>query len=561
MNRHLLGHLIRFDFQAQRLVMGAWSAALVIQALIFAISPSSVEFGKPAFSWDMAMFIIKGGLMMAVVSYVVHSDSLVGTQAFWMTRPIPRLTLLASKILPSIGWLVVWPALVTASTLTVLGMGPGDALSGARTVAFEQAVALALILMAAVVTANLAQLVIAGIAGFTIVALLNAFVLPAVTVSWPAIGDELGGWQPAVYAVCIVAGATIVAFYQYLTLRAWHTLVFIGLTMAASAFVTQYWGTMEALPYGTTVPGSVWSPAQASLLSGDTEGWIRVERLERGVVALPPGRRRILIENRASGVPDGIALWPVAARSEVTIPGRQPIRWQGWLLPRVSRDQIPGGMPSLSVSAAVDGARFLQPPTGAYYMSTVTELPEEAYQSSLATPASLAADITCDAFRYRIVGRLPLVPGSSATFGGRSIVVVGVGAREWRIDVSLRETLLDESRLVRQATSPIGVVWVLRNSILKEAAAGGWAAWQPQKLTIGFASTGIVNRLTKVSANILNAPAPASGGDTPVVAPTVPVERWVKDAELLLLEPEKLGIVTLPLRIGQLVLPPPPRGR
>ena len=105
------------------------------------------------------------------------------------------------------------------------------------------------------------------------------------------------------------------------------------------------------------------------------------------------------------------------------------------------------------------------------------------------------------------------------------------------------------------------IVWVLRNSQLKEATHCAWAAWHPQTLTIGFASTGIVNRQIRVQGNILNAPKMAPGRDAPVVEPTVPADQWTKDAELLMLEPEKLGIVTLPLRLGQLVVPPRPAVR
>jgi len=557
MDRHLFWHLIRFDFRAQRLLLAAWSGALLIQAVVFAFGSSAIDFGQPAFSWDMALLIVRGGLMMAVVSYVIQSDAVVGTQAFWMTRPIPRMAMLVSKLLPLVGWLVMLPAVVTFATLVALGLRAADSLAGAWTVAFEQGFTLAAIVMAAVVTANLAQLVVAGIAGFTVVALLNVLVLPAVTVTWPALGDELGGWQPAVYAAIVGVGAVIVAVHQYRTLKAWRSLALICLTMTAAGFATQYWGTREPLPYGTSLAVDTSWVAHSTIEASDLKN-IKTRRVTLAAGGPDTGFQRVWLETRPAGVPDDVALWPVAARSEWTVPGRAPVRWQGWLAPHTSRDNIRNGMPNANAIAAIDGTKALRDPSGALYMSAVTVISAADYQQSVSSPPSLAVDFTCDAYRYRIAGRVPLTPGSMMSVAGRSVVVTEVKASEWTLHVSLRETLLDESVLPREAAIPIKPVWVFRNRMLKEAAVGGWSPWHPQKLTMGFASTGVVHRQIRVGADIMNyALTEVRPGAGARWHTTVPVDDWVKGAELLLLVPEKIGIVTLPLRLGRLELPPP----
>ena len=561
MDRHLLWHLIRFDFRAQRLLLAAWAGALLIQALVFAIGSSAVDYGQPAFSWDMALVFVRGGLMMAVVSYVVQSDPVVGTHAFWMTRPIPRMTMLASKVLPLVGWLVLLPAVVAFATLSLLGLRAADSLVGAWTLAFEQGFTLAAIVMAAVVTANLAQLVVAGIAGFMVVALLNALVLPAVTVTWPALGDELGGWQPAVYGAWVCVGALIVAVHQYRTLRAWRSLALICLTMTAAGLATQYWGPRDPLPNGTSLAGDTSWVARATIEASDLKS-TRMSWVTRSAGGPDTGLRRIWLETRPAGVPDDVALWPVAARSEWTVPGRAPVRWQGWLAPRVSRDQVRGGMPNASAFGALAGDRPLGDPIGSLFMSVVADVSAAEYLQGVSSPPGLAVDLTSDAYRYRIAGRLPLVSGSTMSAAGRSVVVTGVRAWDWKVEVLLKETLLDESALPRETSNPIKPVWVFRNTTVKEAAFGGWTPWHPQKLTMGFASTSLVSRQVRVEG-LINDPALTKWEKqaAPVFASSLPVDQWVKGAELLLLVPEKIGIVTLPLRLARLELPPPPAVR
>jgi len=46
---------------------------------------------------DQVLRMLQGLLMIILIPLIVQNDSLVGTTAFWLTRPISRFTLMCSK--------------------------------------------------------------------------------------------------------------------------------------------------------------------------------------------------------------------------------------------------------------------------------------------------------------------------------------------------------------------------------------------------------------------------------------------------------------------------------
>ncbi|MCX6537770.1 MAG: hypothetical protein NT151_02360 [Acidobacteria bacterium] len=240
------------DLRAQRELLAVWGLVLLAQAALFVAGPEGFGRSSTRVSYDFGIELVRFGWTTVVAALLVQSDSLVGTTAFWMTCPIPRGLRFTAKLLSAVLWLVVAPVVVMAAVLFWLGMSPLDALAGGGLIGLEQAVILAMGVMAALVTANIGQVVVAGIAGVTLVSVFNLLLLPVLTLAWPSVGDTLRGGQPTVYAVAVITGGLAAAAYQYLTLRAWHTVVLV-----AWSDVKGFTATTGIAPTGVTTTHGV----------------------------------------------------------------------------------------------------------------------------------------------------------------------------------------------------------------------------------------------------------------------------------------------------------------
>ena len=88
----LLAHLVRADIRHFRWAILLWSLLIVGDAIVVANRPalsadiqvySNVELVAGLLWWAMQIG------MLFLVPLIVHADAAVGTDAFWMTRPLP----------------------------------------------------------------------------------------------------------------------------------------------------------------------------------------------------------------------------------------------------------------------------------------------------------------------------------------------------------------------------------------------------------------------------------------------------------------------------------------
>jgi len=556
-----LQHLIRFDFRAHRHLLALFAGALVVQTAVLIVGPGPLTGPDTRLSWDIGLLIIRCGLMMAVAAQFVQSDCLVGTQAFWMTRPIRRWTLLVSKLLPAIAWLVVLPAVFMGVTLLALGLSTGDALAGAGVTAFEQSILLAMIFMAAVVTANLAQLIVAGIAGVTSVALLNGVVLPAITLTWPAIGDELGGWQPAVYGAVVLLGATGTVVHQYVTLRAWHSLAIVALTMVLATVATSA-SMLLAANVVKLVPGisGGQAPQDSSdaTLAGATLQWAGrgqapfIDAVMRTLDLRREAVRRLSFGVAVSGAPADLAFWPVSVRTELRASGSSAIQWEGSVSQRPSVEPRADNIeeaPFPSLRRVLGDVKLLAQLPGTSLLTPVAEMTSDEYaRCQSASGVSLTSDITYDVYRYRITASAPLVAGASLHVAGRVLSIASIESREPRnsgVRINARETQIGESLVRYASASPITGYFVIRNTAGKQAVLVTWVPARVFRMTFGMASTSI-----QTARSVLDMVVPGPVSSQPRID-----DDWLRGAELLLIEPLKVGQVTRPVHIDTLKLP------
>lgn len=93
---NLTSQIILKDLRALRGPLAAWTAGL----LVLAVEWSTRHPGERLRDSPRAVLfvVVLAGLSVALVAGIVHEDNLVTPNAFWRTRPIGRVRLLAAKI-------------------------------------------------------------------------------------------------------------------------------------------------------------------------------------------------------------------------------------------------------------------------------------------------------------------------------------------------------------------------------------------------------------------------------------------------------------------------------
>ena len=549
----LIRHVMWVDVRAQRGLLAVWGFVLLAQAVLFAAGPEGFARGfarSPARgNYDVGIAMFRLGWTIIVAALLVQSDSLVATTAFWMTRPIPRAVLFTAKLLSAVLWFVAIPIAVMAAVLLQLGMGPLDAFAGAGLIGLEQAVILSMAIMAALVTANIGQLVVAGIAGVTLVAVFNGLLLPVLTLAWPSVGETLSGGQPTVYAVAVIAGGLAVAAYQYLTLRAWHSVAMVACAMFLATALARLWPAPPVVPAIGPVPESVMSTSAVSLdISTLAPRIADAVRMSQGK---PERLKKIQIETTSAGHPPGIYFWPVVVSTDIRFPSLSPIQWSGpstlTQVGSASTDREEG-QPWRSIHLALGDVDLLTP-RPLVYLTPIADVPEAAFRAHTSTPGRLKTDITMVAYRYEVTAVAPLKAGVGFGRAGRAGRILSVTSVNPGVRIELRETFMDGPP--RLGHSGLGLSrYVLRNSTRRQAVLLAWRDFRKFTGTIGIAAT-----VVTTTRGVLEVEIP------PESAQRFSVDAaWLDDAELVLVEPQPLGVLTRSLVIDHFILGKPPAG-
>ena len=232
----LMLHIIRKDFRHLRNILGTW------YALVILTGAWSAHWGRlkenPEYShhfWSLVLQVAMVELLLraAVVSKLIHSDSAVGSTAFWLSRPIPRTNLLASKA-AFLAMLVVLPAAIVESALESTFSHSPPSLLEALLASMAWA---SIFTMLAVLTRNLAGM--AALAGICLGVLWTGSIGVRFLTRWywdqGGTGTKLSDEWTMLFFV-VACGA--VTCHQYLTRRTVRSrvLVFSGIPIALLLF-------------------------------------------------------------------------------------------------------------------------------------------------------------------------------------------------------------------------------------------------------------------------------------------------------------------------------------
>jgi hypothetical protein len=155
----LMAHVMRADLRQFRLAILVWVLLVTAEAVLTGVRPTMGDvraYGNVGMILNLLWFA-RQVAMLLLVPLVVQAHPAVGTDAFWMTRPIPPQILFASKAVLLAALTVVIPCAATFVLMRWSHVPVREALLVVLDNAIWQAAWLAVLVAGAAVTLNLAR--------------------------------------------------------------------------------------------------------------------------------------------------------------------------------------------------------------------------------------------------------------------------------------------------------------------------------------------------------------------------------------------------------------------
>jgi hypothetical protein len=525
-------HIVRKDLREHAAWIVPYLAVVVVRALLIGsgvdrLVTDRLEFASLGFAY-IALMVTHAGLLVVLTVQVVQADRLVGTTAFWVTRPVCRWHLLAAKLIVLAGVLVVIPvavdALVVAGNGLPLAQAAGAAADGAL-------LRLAVVLPIAVLAS-----VSADLAGFVVPAvcvLLGVFATEAAIARLGLVAKSSRAANDSIFvftAVVVVAGALATFAHQVLTRRTARSTLIALLTVVVALLVANRWtavvvGPPRGLEAGWLDPAKVHlavsgaTPAETrtgtSGWAADRAGWIVAARYD------------------LDGAPPSVVLAPNAATLRSVFPdgSRQAAVVRARLSPFAAAvtDSSPDQVETL-------GRLLGTPIASSQHASVEHQMPvavvsEEGRRTLSRLGAQADVEATIGAVAYRIGAVLPLQQRSRGTAGDHSLSLLSAACRDARCAVVVREVRTDFLVDLRR---PSGLQYVLVNRLRKVALRLGDSGYRSREVVLGAISFATLGEHINVARRTM---VFGATGDQ-----SLPIDAsWEKDAELVAVEVRDLG--------------------
>ena len=202
-------HLLKKDILRLRLLVTFYVLIIAVQfAWLCCADLSFNNSGLPSMS-----ILLQNLLLFAIIKRLIHADPLVGTHSFWLTRPISPATLLKSKALFALLFLIVPRVGVELIGLAFNGSTAHDMALAVPLICMGQLSMIIGITVVAVVTRNFSQMILGTLASWVLAFLVALFF------DLRMVSNNIENEMSQLIIVClliILAGGGVI-IHQYLT--------------------------------------------------------------------------------------------------------------------------------------------------------------------------------------------------------------------------------------------------------------------------------------------------------------------------------------------------------
>ena len=572
----LLLHQFRKDFRQTWIIWLLWLFFVLVQ---FGLAAWTVNPGDLLASGVYGQVIamvptIHAILLFVLIPLLVFQETPVGTTASWLSRPMPPLTVLGSKLI-SFGILVLVPLLGQCAVLAAHHVTAPDVALAGLEIALKELTWIALATGLAVLCPNFGTFLVAA-AGVYVIQYFSGWIwnwIALLQIATPSL--TFAGSMPFLGAsrlvasdlVCIAFGFGVVLL-QYLTRRTRVAILLGIMGLIASAIVNHYWawdfvGLMAKKSMAAPVPTV---PAPGRILPGGNRGVSESNDPRSGT-----GTRSLSMQVFIPGVSPDETLSLESQGGEQVFPDGNKLQLKpdlagmnealSYYYYGLSRSNSYGGLNLASVDAAIDYFPILNQQ---FSSNIAFEIPS-LFSVDSKTFQKVAADLGTGTFQikgslsgYRITAEIPLERGAFFSDASKRTTLTEIQKTDDGLNLVLRQRSL-KLLLAPGVSEDVGsqAVYLLVNRKRGEALGvdnrGGGERYNP-----GWMGNGPLSAF-QVSDSQFEVFTPIALSFHPPQLPPQPLpvpinDAWVADAVLIRLEPAPHGDFTATLPIPDFAL-------
>jgi hypothetical protein len=373
-------HIFQKDLRGIRVPLLLLYVVMAVQTAVTLRDPLTHD-PVPGLQWFALLVPVT---LLVTAGMLVQLEPLVGTTAFWMTKPIARGSLLVAKILFFLVFLVVPVALVTVAIALAYGIEPALMARAVGQSIVPLGSVLAGAMLLAAITPNFPAYLTLGI-GFSLAnQLLDSLVEKMVPIVYTPVNST-------VQAAIVVISGVLLILHQYFTRRTRRTVVGLVLACLATSLAPRFWPwNLVDRPDLTLSAEGVVLALNAATPSGVFQA---SPRLGGGV--------------SVTATPEVLDA-PAGRDISMFVEGELRID-QG---KRVPFDGVAGVLDSGGIEAAMPGFRWLGKRQPNPAELTVARRGEASFDELAGKPATLRGTISGQFHTYRVAGALPLTAGA-----------------------------------------------------------------------------------------------------------------------------------------------------
>lgn len=522
-------HVLKKDVRHSRVLLAVWLLLVVLQFVLIGSGASPGDRLMQALYSTLSTLVplFQALVLIVIIPHVVQDEPLVGTTAFWFTRPISRGALLESKTLFALVVLLIPPLIAEVIVLAANGATGHDIALAVPEIVMQQLALILDVAVLAVVTSNFGRFAVLG-AVVVVAMILLQLAIFWTTLFWHPENMLAGHYSltqsrsVAGSALTILLAGALIA-HQYLTRRTKRTVagMFIALALVLATQTFWPWDFLTHPVVVANDPNFNAAPIKVSLGGYVNSSDVMTMR-GQGAPA-----KNISAQLDTEGAPKGYILEPKDVRPRLTLPDGRSIEVQKAQNTYFSRPN------SEALEYALGGTPIVN--ASDYFNNINTSLftvDAETYQKYVDVPLKLSADIDFVASRYVLAAEMPLEKGARYDHGSEHDVITDVLHQPAGVDIVLRERALhllfksaDEPSWQQAVLGSDKIVYLLLNK------KRGEAVLQKQEnnmnIDFGMGSQRLVNKPVRLSFG----QSPNNGQVTPDLTP-----EWLADATLVRLE-------------------------
>ncbi len=555
MDKIFIPYLFAKDLRRMAPFLAVWCLIIVVGELI------PVVLWKWALIFCFFQAALQYVLLLILVPLIITDEPVVGTSAFWLTRPMSRQGILFTKICFIGMFFVIFPLLAALTVLAVAHISlPLILLSIPEIVLEAGAAVLPVVLLASVVQDlnGYIRVIFVWICVTTTVGIVGMVLMSFFMLS------HLGGHpyvQPLsvesyrnselilIQVISIIFFGGLIA-HQYLTRK---TTLSIGLMIIGSILLTItpfFWGVdflkprpLMTVPLkaenvqvgfefsGANTYGRPWSPYASD--DQIIRSRVRISGLPAGYAALAEKKGNIHM-----WYPDGTKI----------ISGR--VNFQ---TPMASVENDPSLIRPLQEALGND--IFFDPFNSGLAHNEIFHLPWNAMASYVNVPGTYSVDLALHVYQFKVTVAVPLKPGQGDFQRSQQTIITQIVEQPQGLNVSIVDRhihMLFDRREYNDHALPYGQysiapVYLLRNSKRKQTILGYQFIDLSKPPTVDFFAS-LLNARGRIqtSAETLHFNFSHLGFAVD--------DDWLKDAQLVRVEAIAQGAVNKPLRIENFIL-------